>query len=160
MHSLQQIKPEGKKHFLTGGKVAGGHYSLKGSDKRSPVYVCEGFATAATIFETLERKSSVLISFNAGNLQAVAEVVQSNQPSRQIIIAADNDRWTQLPDGRENPGIIRAKEAAAKVNGLVVLPIFSEEDSGTDFNDLANSQRLEAVKARLKQAHGKFVLLR
>ncbi len=148
IHSLQFIDAEGTKKFLKNGKVGGLFSSLKGSDATKPVIVAEGYATAATIHEALSGKYSVLVAYNAGNMEAVARAVRERDPGRQIIIAADNDHKTE-----GNPGITTGKKAATAVGGKVVWPEFPEGESGTDFNDLAQALGLKAVRSRIEQAH-------
>lgn len=147
INSLQIIKPDGEKLFLTGGKIKGHFCPLRGSDENGSVYIAEGFATAATVYEALEGTKTVLTAFNAGNLQPVAQVVRVKYPDRKVVIAADFDHRT---DG--NPGLTKAREAAQAVNALLAWPEFAPDDPGTDFNDLAQATGLDAVKTRLEFA--------
>jgi P4 family phage/plasmid primase-like protien len=139
--SLQFISPDGTKRFLTGGKIHGGFFPIKG--KEGPLYICEGYATGATIHEA--KGATVLCALNAGNLEAVARMARRKYPDRQIIIAADNDHNTE-----GNPGITRSKEAGEAVGAVAVLwPEFPTGATGTDFNDLKATCGIEAVKTRL-----------
>jgi len=147
IHSRQLIDHAGQKTFLLGGRIKGYCCPLRGSDQDAPIYIAEGFATAATIFEALQGKNTVLAAFNAGNLKPVAEVVREKYPERQIIILADNDHRTE-----GNPGMTKGHEAAQAVDGSIVWPEFYSDDPGTDFNDMKQAQGSEAVKARLDQA--------
>ncbi|WP_051261651.1 DUF3987 domain-containing protein [Desulfovibrio inopinatus] len=141
--SVQFISPDGSKRFLTGGKIAGGFIALKGGT--GPLHIAEGIATAATIHTATGE--TVLAAFNAGNLEAVAVMAREKYPDREIILCADDDRETE-----GNPGLTKATEAARKVNGFVAAPLFANQAAGTDFNDMAASQGLEAVKAQLAEA--------
>ena len=47
IQSLQIISPNGEKRFLSGGKVKAGFHKI--GSLTSPVIVCEGYATAATL---------------------------------------------------------------------------------------------------------------
>ncbi len=126
--NLQRIYPDGSKRFLSGGRVSGCWSPLAGSD--GPLYVCEGWATGATIRAVTG--SQVACAMNCGNLQQVARVLRKRHPGRHIIIAGDNDRFT---DG--NPGLQAAKRAAQAVGGDWMVPNFPDDLPGTDFNDLA-----------------------
>jgi putative DNA primase/helicase len=75
IQSLQFIAEDGQKRFMTGGKMAGGYFPIKApGDKTGPLYVCEGYATGATVH--LATGATVLCAFNAGNLKAVAEMAR------------------------------------------------------------------------------------
>jgi phage/plasmid primase-like uncharacterized protein len=109
-------------------------------DPERPVVIVEGFSTGATISEA--SNLPVVVAFNAGNLLAVAEAIRAAHPERRIIIAGDNDHTREretMPDGRakSNPGRVAAEKAAAAVGGFVLLPQFTPEDKGSDWNDLA-----------------------
>ena len=139
--SLQRIWPDGSKRFLTGGQTSGGFFAIRGAD--GPLFVAEGYATAATVHAATGH--TTLAAFNAGNLKAVAQGAREVYPKRTIIICADDDAKTE-----GNPGITKAREAARAVGGIMVAPRFSDPGhSGTDFNDLAAAEGLEAVKALL-----------
>jgi putative DNA primase/helicase len=143
--SLQKITPNGDKYFLKHGATKGMFHVIDGN--RDQVVIAEGYATAASIHEATG--ATVVVAFNAGNLKTVAEQIQKVYPDKVLTIAADNDRWTSLSDGRVNPGLIKANEAAVAVGGQVVCPEFKTEhlkDRPKDFNDLAILYGLEAVK--------------
>lgn len=130
--SLQFIHPDGSKKFLSGGKVKGGYFQIGDLTKPDIAYICEGFATGATVYE--ETGKPVFCAFNAKNLTPVASFVRANYPDAAIIIAGDNDHATQ-----GNPGITEAKKAAAAVGGVWTVPIFTGlnyTSKDTDFNDL------------------------
>ena len=69
LQSLQFISQTGEKKFLPGGRTKGCYYPLGGIPEKT-LYVAEGFATAATIQETVG--GSVAVAFNANNLKPVA----------------------------------------------------------------------------------------
>ena len=56
--TLQKIKPDGKKKFLFGGKIKGCSYTIPGNEK---IYLCEGYATGATIHEATG--GTVIVAF-------------------------------------------------------------------------------------------------
>ena len=145
--SLQFIAPDGDKLFLSGGKLKGGYFPILAAngEKNGPLYVCEGYATGATIHAATG--AAVLVSFTAGNLLAVAEMARAQYPDREIVLCADNDTKT-----KGNPGLTKATEAAIAVKGLLAVPRFTDPAKGTDFNDMAAAEGMEAVKACLAAA--------
>lgn len=139
--SLQFINENGAKFFLTNGAVKG-HFFRVGEMTRK-IYVCEGYATGATIHEATGQ--CVMVAFNAKNLVPVAKEIRKNLQNAEIIICADNDQWTD-----NNPGLCEAKEAATAINATYIIPMFnSYEGKPTDFNDLALMEGLGAVKEQL-----------
>jgi putative DNA primase/helicase len=82
-----------------------------------------------------------MIAFSGNNLQQVAKLISKKHPNAKITIAADNDRFK---DG--NPGLTKAKEAAAAVKARLVVPEFaSDEGEPIDFNDLYVNEGTEKV---------------
>jgi P4 family phage/plasmid primase-like protien len=138
--SLQFIYPDGTKRFLTDGKIQRGFFPINGTN--GPLYICEGYATGATIHESTG--ASILCALNAGNLLAVARMAQRKYPGREIIIAADNDSGTE-----GNPGITKAQAAGEVIKAPVLWPEFPDGAIGSDFNDLQTVCGLEAVRAQL-----------
>ena len=123
--SYQTIDKNGKKKFMYGGLVGGSCFPIIGSEQLT--CVCEGLATGASIAEATGFK--VLIAFNAGNLGKVADQVIGN-----VLICADND-WTK----KQNTGVETAKNLGYNY-------VFPTEIKGSDFNDMASEQGLEAVR--------------
>ncbi|HML52674.1 MAG TPA: AAA family ATPase [Solidesulfovibrio magneticus] len=145
--SLQFITAKGEKRFLAGGKIRGGFFRIDGDD--GPLYLVEGYATGATIHAAA--KGTVLVCFACSNLMPVAETARQAFPGRPMVICADNDHETAARHGK-NPGIDRAVAAAQAVQARVAAPDFKEPAGRTDFNDLAASEGLDAVKACLDRA--------
>jgi putative DNA primase/helicase len=147
--SLQYIFQNGQKKNLLRGKMKGNCFGISG--KRDIVYICEGYATGATIYEATGNQ--VVCAFNAGNIPDVAQTVRSKYPNVRIVIAGDNDQWV-----KNNPGMAKANEAALKVGGFVVVPDFSDISTNpTNFNDLYLLEGLDHVRKQLGSA-GKVVL--
>lgn len=129
--NLQCISPDGSKRFLSGGRVKG-CYSLIGDiEEGSMLYVCEGWATGATIHE--ETSHPVTCAMNAGNLLTVARDMHQRYPNTELIVAGDDDRLT-----KGNPGRTAATDAALSASALVIFPDWPDgaPASLTDFNDL------------------------
>lgn len=127
--NVQRIQPDGGKRFRPGR--AGGLFSPIG-DLTDPaiILICEGWATGATLHQ--ETGHPVLCAMNAGNLKPVALAACEAWRGADLVICADNDRFTE-----GNPGITKATEAAKASGARLAVPQFPEGVPGTDFNDLA-----------------------
>ena len=147
--SYQTIDSDGNKRFLKGGKVEGGFYELRGN--RKIVFVGEGFATCASIYEATGY--TVMVAFDCGNLAKVAKAAKEMFPAAKIVIGADNDQFTE-----GNPGVTKGRAAAALVFGEIVYPSFGDADmvdnKPTDWNDLHCLQGLDAVKEQIERVAG------
>ncbi len=114
--TLQFIAADGVKRFLTGGRIQGCYYAMgRPSDC---LLVCEGYATAATIFAATGRATAA--AFNCGNMLPVAQALRRKFPELRLILCADNDAGTP-----GNPGLTHARAAARAVGGEVVAPDFA-----------------------------------
>jgi putative DNA primase/helicase len=134
--NLQRIFPNGSKWFLEGGMV-GGCYSPLGTIKPDqPLYICEGWATGATLHE--ETGAAVACAMSASNLLLVGRYLRQRYPDAVLIVAGDDDR--QPP---KNPGRTYAQEAARELNCGVVFPPWTGAEllNLTDFNDLRQWRR-------------------
>lgn len=118
------------------------YFAIKGSAKT--VAVCEGVATAITIHEATGW--TVLAAGDTGQLLNIAKMVRGKMPLVRIMMCADNDAYTE-----GNPGVTKARAAAAAVGGYTVIPQFTDlESRGTDFNDLYVEEGLPVVKQQLE----------
>ena len=131
--------------FCYGGRVAGCFFTL--ADKPDgTLVVCEGYATGASIHEATG--FAVVCAMNCGNLLAVSKALREKFPQREIIIAADNDQFT---DG--NPGVTKAMEAAKTIHAKIAIPQFADVSTKpTDFNDLHKLEGLDTVKTQIENA--------
>jgi putative DNA primase/helicase len=78
----------------------------------------------------------------------VAKALRDKGPSREVIIAADND---QFNDG--NPGLTKATEAARAIRARLAVPQFKDTTTKpTDFNDLHRLRGLDTVKEQIESA--------
>lgn len=136
---LQRIRADGTKLFLKGTPAGGAYFVVGKPSREGTTVITEGFATAASIHAATGH--CVVVALNAGNLVAVAKKIRAAMPNATIIIAADDDAFT---DG--NPGMTAAYAAAREARGLVAVPVWTtERGEGTDFNDLHVSEGLGAV---------------
>lgn len=122
LHSLQFIDGEGNKRFLSGGLKKGCYFAIGGPTES--LCIAEGYATAASVHESTGHP--VAVAFDAGNLMAVAQALRVKFPHIEITLCADNDENTP-----GNPGLTKAREAAAAVGALLAVP-----PTPGDFNDL------------------------
>ena len=160
--SLQSIQESSFKSFATGGKKSENFCALDdslGLKDCEAFIVCEGYATGKSIEEGVKgTKAKTIVAFDSNNLLPVVETLKANFPDKPIIVAGEDDRRAELkPPHFKNVGKEKSKEAADKVNGLAILPVFAKgeaENGLTDFNDLAAKSKLgkDAVKRQLTQA--------
>jgi len=135
--TLQLIKPTGEKNLLGGCEKQGGCFQV-GTGTGDIVYFCEGYATAASIFEAVG--GLVFMAIDAGNLKPVAENLRRTYPNKSFVFCADNDK--------HGKGYQKAAEAAQAVDGVICIP----EQVGYDFNDLAIEYGLDAVEDCISKA--------
>lgn len=140
--SLQRIFPDGSKRFLKGGCKKGCFYQIGEPGgvgrKQSHILICEGYATAATLYEALGW--TTVAALDCYNLEPVAYALRRIYPAQHFLFAADNDRATP-----GNPGITQARKAAMAHKGVVVWPEFEPGEKGSDFNDLEGISGIDAV---------------
>lgn len=144
--SVQFIRPEGSKRFLTGGQVSGCFFAV--CDKADgPLVIAEGYATAASVHEATGL--ATVAAMNAGNLKVVAEALRRKWTDRDLIIAADNDAFT----APGNVGVEKAREAARAVGARLAVPSFKDNATKpTDFNDLHALEGIAEVKRQVEGA--------
>lgn len=153
--SLQAIFANGNpqlgrdKDYLAGGQRRGSFHMIGGKPPLSSstvIVVEEGYATGATIHQATGYYCA--ITFDAGNLLSVARDLRQAYGNATIVIAADNDQWT---DG--NPGIHHARQAASAARAILAVPKFeSLATKPTDFNDLLMLAGIEAVREQIQAA--------
>jgi len=111
LSSLQYIDHDGNKLYHTGG-ITGARFFMIGKLKQT-LYIAEGFATAATIFEATNE--AVVVAFSANNLPSVAGIMRTKYGATQdIVVVADHDV--------SGVGLNKATEASAKHGVRVVMP--------------------------------------
>jgi putative DNA primase/helicase len=138
LQALQYIYPE-KREMADGGKsdkqIFGSkrgnfHHIGRVSDPTDTVYVCEGYATGATLHQITGQ--CVVVAFDAGNLLPVGLSIRSKYPQADLVFCADNDVGIKA-GSIENPGVHYAREAARACYGRVIIP---NTHTKMDFNDL------------------------
>lgn len=119
--------------------------------KYNKIYICEGFATAASVHEAC--KMPVIVGLDVGNLEFVVQNFFARFCNTHIIIAADNDARKE-----KDSGFNIGKEKAMQIknnfkNVSVCIPNFNDTEisSGySDFNDLYNSRGIDEVGRQLE----------
>lgn len=129
--NLQRIHPDGDKRFLSGGLVKGCYSPIGQRAAGQKLYVCEGWATGATIHE--HNGAAVACAMNADNLYPAGVRLRRAYPDDVLVVAGDDDRQTE-----GNPGRTKANEAAVLLGSGVVFPPWCGQEplSLSDFNDL------------------------
>lgn len=128
--NVQRIFADGAKRFLKGGEVVGCYFKIGQGDA---AYICEGFATGATIYQLTKR--SVVCAINCQNMWDVALLFRKDKPT----IAADNDHKTVINGMLVNPGLEKGMYIAEELSLPLVFPVWDLPDGQrpvTDFNDL------------------------
>ena len=119
--------------------------------KYNKIYICEGFATAASVHEACKRP--VIVGLDVGNLEFVVQDFSARFCNIDIIIAADNDVKKEKESGF-NIGKEKAMQIKKKFKNVsVCIPNFNDTEiySGySDFNDLYNSRGIDEVGRQLK----------
>lgn len=140
---LQFVQVDGTKRFLAGTPKAGCYHRITGD--MTKLLICEGYSTGASLHEATGY--AIAIAFDAGNLMSVAKAIREKRPDAELVLCADDDRATS-----GNVGMTKAHAAALEVSGLLAVPTFSDDSTGTDFNDMHQQSGLEAVRAAIEAA--------
>lgn len=111
--SAQYIDDDGQKQFHGGGEIKGGYFPIGPIPPQGTVYVAEGYATAASVYEATGR--TTIVALNAGNMPVVAKWLRGKLgPAQEIVIVGDNDE--------SGTGQKAAEEAAHACGGRAVIP--------------------------------------
>lgn len=148
---VQRISRDGSKLFLPGSRKQGLYHRIKGSE--DVTLVCEGFATGQTLHDALG--CTVLVAFDAGNLDAIVNFALGEAAGRPVIVAADNDWETALKpqmNGR-NPGIHSAEEIERHLSVPFMAPAFSAAETGcSDWDDYRQRHGFERSAEAMREA--------
>jgi uncharacterized protein (DUF927 family)/phage/plasmid primase-like uncharacterized protein len=132
------------KDFLSGGQKKGCWHVIEKGGDFSCLVIAEGYATGMSIH--MATGYPVIVSFDAGNMVAVAPLIRVKYPTATIFIAED---WDEPKEEAEGTGQRKAREASKACGGIVVKTGFTTKG---DFNDLHTQQGVEAVKACFEKA--------
>ena len=112
LSSLQYIDAEGGKLYHPGGATGGMSWQLGTTDEPGTIYMAEGFATAATIYQVTGKP--VVIAYSASNLVPILAALRVRHGATQdIVIVADNDK--------SGVGQRYAEQACAKHGARLVM---------------------------------------
>lgn len=126
LSSLQYIAHDGGKLYHPGGATGGKFWMVGTMDEPGTLYVAEGFATAATIYEATGRPC--VVAYSASSIVPVTSRLREMYGSSQdIVIVADHDK--------HGVGQKYADQASAKHGARVVIPPIE----GMDANDYAQA---------------------
>lgn len=143
LSTLQYIDEDGGKLYHPGGKSGGKFWMIGTMDEPGTLYVAEGFATAATIYETTSRPC--IVAYSASSLVPVtASLREMYGATQDIVIVADHDK--------HGVGQRYADQASAKYGARVVMPPIE----GMDANDY--TQAGHNLAALLTQQTGTSVV--
>ena len=132
--SLQYISHEGSKQYHKGGAVGGKFWQVGAIDDDGPLFIAEGFATAATINKATN--SPCVVAYSASNLVPVTEAMREKYGvGKELIIVADNDE--------SGVGLKYADQASAKFGAKVVMPPIKGD--ANDYAALSGIQELVAL---------------
>lgn len=166
LKGLQIIAADGSKQFTYGMEKTGTACRMGLPVVGEPVFVCEGWATGATIRQALGYRYPVFVAFDAYNLPIVTEYIYNVLPTCPLVVCADDDWKTTRKQGDQtiawNTGRIQAQvamdgvmDAGAKLV-CRTAPLFAATtargDKDTDFNDLHRLEGIEAVTEGLQVA--------
>lgn len=142
LSTLQFIHADGTKRFFGGGKTKGAYWMIgeQSEEEKGVIYIAEGFATAATIFEETNRPC--VAAYSASNLERVTKALrEKNGDAQELVIVADNDRQ----------GIGKKyADRAAKAHGAKIIMPPVEGDA----NDYKQAGRDLAALLVPPKAHG------
>lgn len=111
--TLQYIDEDGGKLYHPGGQTGGKYWMVGTMDEPGTLFVAEGFATAATIYEATSRPC--VVAYSASNLVPVTGTLREKYGVTQsIVIVADHDL--------SGVGQRYAEQASAKYGARMVMP--------------------------------------
>lgn len=122
------------------------------------IRVSEGYATAASCYESTGNTIPHVVSFSDGAYSTIIPILRRKYPNSYIKICADGSKDQE----KKGSGIIEAEKALKSIGNIncsYVIPKFYEgnntNDKGEllkDFNDLMIAEGKEEVKAQIEQA--------
>ena len=145
--SIQFISENGKKRFLSGGRVKGCSFSIGDIENPKKICLTEGFATGSTVHKATG--FPVLVAFSCNNLRYVAKMAREKYPDADLVICADDDFQTE-----KNFGLSKAKDAALTAKVKVAIPKFDKDrpEWAKDFNDMAVLHGHDLVRQAISNA--------
>ena len=150
LSSLELIDGDGRKTALRGrGTRSGGMWATqrlpKGDGSGLALLIGEGVATVLSASESTGHPAVAALS--SGNLVKVAKALRVRYPLAQLVLLADLDKKSGMPDRH-------AVEATQAVDGALAVPDFGADRPAamTDFNDQHQLKGLESVREVIETA--------
>ena len=157
--NYQRIAPDGGKYFAPDCGVAGAVYIIGRPRPDMPLGLAEGYATAASVYETTG--IPIAVCFNCHNLKTAAKDIKEHIKAKDYFIFADNDRANaERPDLQRNHGMEAARKAIrelGKDEAHVIAPP-AESGCNVDWNDRAGELKdapevlVEELRAKISYA--------
>jgi phage/plasmid primase-like uncharacterized protein len=140
-----------EKRFVFGIEIKGSFCPFGDVRNAEIIYICEGFATAASVYQAFKVQGNVAVVcvWNTSNLLEGAQAIRKINPNSYLVFAADKD--TNSDPKLHNIGEKKAKQAANKLSNAIVKTVkFSvANDKWTDYNDLHQFEGLDHVIKQL-----------
>lgn len=139
IRSFQRIDINGNKSFLKNSEVKGNFFKF--GKTGDVAFVCEGYATGASLYEATGIETYSAMSAN--NIEYVVDALKNAFEDLEIIIAGDAD---------ENGKKIAIK-TAEKYNCSYIIPPFDTDEIAkglTDFNDFVNTRNKDMFNTIIK----------
>lgn len=145
--SLQKILSNGSKYYQKNARKNGCFSFIGNIENEESVFLCEGYATAASIFMATGR--TTIMAFDAPNLLPVTSALLKKFPLLRITIAADNDIWKPHIG---NVGLREAERCREYHDVSIKIPIFDcrhNDFEPKDWNDMHILEGLKVTKEML-----------
>ena len=118
MISWQIISPRGDKRFKNGNRLGKRYFFKLDGAERDRIYIAEGLAAAASVYEATGRKHAVLYAFSKSNADDLAEgFLLEGSPKQKIVLCLDNEgEKTHRPRLQHERLIVLCPEAKGDFN--------------------------------------------
>lgn len=142
------IKTKEEKEVEYSARKKGCFYTQVSLEKQEEFLICEGFATAISLQEYLNK--AVIMAIDAGNLISVIEALKFHYPLTPITLYADNDLKNV-----NNVGLNTAKAIKEKYKDIKVFyPNLNEREAKeglSDFNDIVVRYGAKMIKEKINE---------
>lgn len=133
-----KTKEEKEKNIEYSARKKGCFYTQTPLENQKEFLICEGFATAMTIQNIIQKPT--IMAIDAGNLINICDRLLKKYPNKKITIFADNDLKKELQN-KSNTGLqcaFKCKEKYPQIN--IIYPQIDSKMAKkiTDFNDMIN----------------------
>lgn len=124
------------------------------------IYICEGFATGASIYEAFKDDPEIAVAsvFDTSNLLKGAMAIREINPNSFLVFAADHDVSSNPRE--HNIGEKKSRYASMRLSNSIVRKVKFDTGSNTswsDYNDLHQFEGLEQVIEQLQVDETNFI---